>query len=185
MREPNFRLSLSSSHAHLLPPACTPSPQSWEGRNKQQTVLQPPLERGCPGNPRPGVTVPPSFTLPLTLAAPPQLIILVLGKTRGRMPTTHSRRWKPKLRTNRKVCSFSERLSCISPSASPAPPAPLPGSANPPCRNRQAARRTADFSHTSAGRSQLQKTAASSRIRLFLRRGDGELCWRSRTEAVL
>lgn len=49
--EPNFPLSLASSHAHLLPPACTPSPQSQEGRNKQMTVLQPPLERGCPGNP--------------------------------------------------------------------------------------------------------------------------------------
>lgn len=48
--ESNFPLSLASSHARLLPPACAPSPQSQEGRNKQQTVLQPLLETGCPGN---------------------------------------------------------------------------------------------------------------------------------------
>lgn len=57
--EPNFPLSLASSHAHSLPPACTPPPQSQEGSNKQKTVLQLSLQRGCSGNPRPGITTPP------------------------------------------------------------------------------------------------------------------------------
>jgi len=56
--EPNFPLGLVSSRVHPLLPACTPSPQSQEGQNKQPAVLQPPLERGCPGNPSPGGTYP-------------------------------------------------------------------------------------------------------------------------------
>lgn len=90
---------------------------------------------------------------------------------RGRMPTQHRRArrgWEPSVRTSGKVGSFSEQLSCVSPSTSHAPSASLAGSGNPPCRNSQAV-----LSHASAVRLQLQKTAPSRRVRLFLRRRDG------------
>lgn len=84
--EPKLPLSFASSHAHLLPPACTPPPWNQEGRNKQHRVLQPPSERRMSWQ---FLTMYPLLYPLLTLAAPPQLLILVLDKAaRGRMPAT-------------------------------------------------------------------------------------------------
>lgn len=84
--EPKLPLSFASSHAHLLPPACTPPPWNQEGRNKQHRVLQTPSERRMCWQ---FLTMYPLLYPLLTLAAPPQLLILVLDKAaRGRMPAT-------------------------------------------------------------------------------------------------
>lgn len=89
------------------------------------------------------------------------------------------------METQVKLCSFPERLSRVSPNTSPALPAALPGSRNPPCRSSPAACRAPDFFHTSAVRFQQQKTATSRRVSLFLWCGDREFCWQTTTERAL
>lgn len=167
--KPNFPLSLASSHARLLPAAFVSSPRGQEGRNNTGRCCS--LLQG--GHAR---VLDQAARTPAIPRRSPQRHLTSSASwswahsKRAHAYTTQActARWEPSVRTSGKVGSFSEQLSCVSPSTSHAPSASLAGSGNPPCRNSQAV-----LSHASAVRLQLQKTAPSRRVRLFLRRRDG------------
>lgn len=174
--QPNFPRCLASSRARLLPPAFVFLP----GARREGTT-----PGSAAGRARTGAgpsSTSPRCTPPVTPAAPQELSILVLGKQQEGACLQHRRarrRREPSVRTRGKVCSFSERLSCVSPSTSRAPSASLPGRGNAPFRNSPAV-----LSHTSAVRLQLRKTAPSRRVRLVLRRRDGAQQQSFRTRAA-